>query len=368
MAFAMVLLARVTVALAMPHREVTPGQALSVRVESLGRGLLVVSPADTVGFGLDANSLVVEGRDAVLVVDAQFSAQATDAVIAEVRKRTTKPVRWLVNTHWHDDHVSGNAAWLRAYPALTIVSARAMREDMVRDGASNRANFLKSIPGTTAYLTSLADKGTALDGTPTDSGEVRAFRAYAAVLQRFAADSALTHPTPPTRVFDVVDTIDLGARRVIVRNIGKGHTRADVIVEVPQDGVIATGDLIITPVPFIGSTSFPREYAQTIDALLARPHRLLVPGHGSVQRDDRYAIAVRELTTSIARQVDSLRRLSMPLDSVRAHVNLTQFRERFAARDRLRNELFGYYVISSAIPKAYTDGAAADSVTPPRSH
>jgi cyclase len=349
-----------TVARAEPR-----GERAAFRAETLATGVYAIRPTTTGALGADANSLLVVGSREALVVDAQFSASSTRSVLTLVGTLTNKPVRWLVNTHWHDDHVSGNAEWVRANPGITIVGATAMRDDMLRDGAKNRASFLSSAAGTARYLNDRVTKAKGLDDSNADSTELEAFRSYVTLIERAAAESASTRPTPPTRVFDGAMSIDLGGQRVRVVEIGAAHTRADVVVQVPSAGVIASGDIVMWPVPFVGSTSYPAQFGPTLDRLLAMPHRMIVPGHGPVQRDDTHVRAIRDMVVTISTQVDSLRRAGVPRDSVRARISasgsMTPFRDRFAGADRTRRMLWDVYVMSSAIPKAYDDGALADS-------
>jgi cyclase len=339
--------------------------AAGFRAETLAAGVYAIRPTAMSGFGMDANSMLVVGTREALVVDAQFSASSTREVMTLVRSLTAKPVRWLVNTHWHDDHVSGNAEWLRAIPQLTIVSSTAMRDDMLRDGAKNRASFLASSPGTVRFLSERLATQRGLDDQPADSTLLAAFRAYITLIERFAAESASTHPTPPTRVFDDELTIDLGGVTARVVALGEGHTRSDVVVSVPSAGVVAAGDLVIWPVPFVGSTSYPRRYGSTLQRLLDVPHTVILPGHGEVQRDDAYVRLMRDMVVALSAQVDSLRRSGVPLDSVRAHLDVRSYRDRLVGSDRLRRSLWDVYVMASAIPKAYQDGARADSARPP---
>ena len=70
---------------------------------------------------------------------------------------------------------------------------------------------------------------------------------------------------------------------------------------------------------------------------------------------------VQRMLQSITTQVDSMRRGGDSLSTVRRNVKLDEFRALFAGDDRLRNELFDNYVVMSAIPKTFRDGAAADS-------
>jgi glyoxylase-like metal-dependent hydrolase (beta-lactamase superfamily II) len=268
-----------------------------------------------------------------------------------------------VNTHWHDDHVSGNAEWVRANPQLTIVGSTAMRDDMLKDGATNRAAFLKSVAGTVRFLNERVETRRGLDDQPADTTLLVAFRSYSTLIERFAAESASTHPTPPTRVFDGEVAIDLGGRSVRVIELGAGHTRADVVAYVPGARVVAAGDLVIAPVPFVGSTSFPARFGPTLQQLLELPHTAILPGHGPVQHDDAYIRLVRDMVVSLSSQVHAQRRAAVPLDSVRARIDLARFRDQIAGADPLRRALWDYYVMSSAIPKAYQDGAKADSAS-----
>lgn len=342
-----------------------PDSAPTFSTQRLADGVFVIYANEPPGLGGDPNALVVVGRAGTLVVDAQFSATSTAAVMAEVRKVATAPVRWLVNTHWHDDHVSGNGVWRQAYPLIEILGHRHMLEDMPRAGAANRAGMLKSVPGTSAFLREREAGGTGIDGEPTDAVELRAYAAYRALIGRFAAESLLTVPVLPDRAVDDSLAIDLGGRRVVLRYLGSAHTRGDLVVEVPDAGVLAVGDIVSWPVPLIGTTSFPREYGLTLDRMLAIPHRQLVPGHGPVLASDEYPRQMRRMLGHIRTAVDSMRLAGDSLAQVQRTVRLDEFRRLFARDDRLLNTLFSNYVVQSAIPKAYADGASAATAQRP---
>lgn len=326
-----------------------------MRREALAEGVYLFTPDQPVSFGGDPNTVAIVGPSDVIVVDAHFSEAATRAMLQSLREVTRLPVRWVVNTHWHDDHVTGNAAYARAFPGATFVAHRLMREDMLGQGTTNRAAFLRGIGGTTRFVRDLVAKRTGIDGKPTDATETAALAYYAELLERFAAESASYVRTPPTVTFDDRMTLMRGDRRVELAYLGKGHTRGDIVVYLPDDGIIVAGDLLIEPVPFVGTTSYPREYAATLERLLALPHRAIVPGHGRVLRDDQYAADVRRLLVSIRTQVDAGVARGDSLAAVQQSVNLDEFRRLFAGEDRLRNELFTTYVVQSAIPKAYRD-------------
>ena len=353
-------LAAILAVTAMPS-----GDSPRFTTEQLAPGVWRIAAVAGPGFGGDPSSLVIEGRTGTIVVDAQFSASSSEQVIALVRGLTRAPVRWLVNTHWHDDHVSGNAAWKRAYPLIEIIAHDSMAADLPAAAATNRSNFLRSAPGTASFLSSIETRQVGIDGQATDSTELRAFAAYRELIGRFVAESLATAPTRPDRVVGDSSLIDLGERTVVLRYLGRAHTRGDLAVLVPDAGVLGVGDIIAHPIPLVGTTAFPRDYAATILRLLSIPHRMIVPGHGPVLRSDEYPIQMASMLNRLATQVDSLRRAGQPVDSVKRRVDLSEERRTFSGNSRLLNELFTAYVLQPAVVKAYADGAAAEAPTRP---
>jgi glyoxylase-like metal-dependent hydrolase (beta-lactamase superfamily II) len=332
------------------------------RVEELARNVYLFSPAGVHGFGNDANSVAIIGDSGVLVVDAQFSATSTRAVLDSLRRRTTRPVRWVVNTHWHDDHIAGNQVYRAAFPSVEFIAHRFMREDLETEGVRIRTGFMGSIAGTAGFLRSKIDKREGIDGKPTDSTEIVAFQSYVDWIERFAAESASHVVVTPTRVFDDSLRFSIGSTPIVLRYLGRAHTRGDIVVHLPAQRIAIIGDIVLAPVPFVGTTSYPRDYAATIDGILALSATTIVPGHGSPLRSPQHLRDVQRMLVTITRQVDSMRRGGDSLATVRRVVTLSEFRKLFAGDDRLKNELFDNYVVQSAIPKAFRDGAIADSM------
>ena len=85
--------------------------------------------------GLDGNSIAILSRDGVLVFDTNGTPAAAAAVLAEIRKLTDQPVRWVVNSHWHWDHWYGTEVYQRAFPDVRIVAHEKTRAMMMGPGA-----------------------------------------------------------------------------------------------------------------------------------------------------------------------------------------------------------------------------------------
>jgi len=97
-------------------------------VDRLAEGVYAVIRQDAVGFMVDANNVFIVNDNDVVVVDANGAPGITREVVAALRKITSKPVRYVINTHWHDDHIRGNKVYRDAFPGVEFIG-----EDSLRD-------------------------------------------------------------------------------------------------------------------------------------------------------------------------------------------------------------------------------------------
>jgi glyoxylase-like metal-dependent hydrolase (beta-lactamase superfamily II) len=190
-----------------------------------------------------SNAGFIIGEDGVIVIDSFFSQDAARALVGEIRRITPKPIRYVVNTHYHVDHTGGDQV-LRDAGAI-IIAHRNVR-GWVR---SNNLNLL----------------GDSL--TPELKAQIQAL------------------PLPDL-VTDKDITVWLGTRKVVIRSV-LGHTGGDLVVYVPDAKVLFTGDMLWRKVPpnlIDGSvrewTATDRDFEQMTDAA----HILFVPGHGDVAK------------------------------------------------------------------------------------
>ena len=90
---------------------------------------------------IEGNSLIVVGDDGVFVLDSGRTPDAAKTMMSEIRKLTDKPVRFVVNSHWHDDHIFGNQAYQEAFPGVRIIAHRSTREDMEQQVIPNLTKY-----------------------------------------------------------------------------------------------------------------------------------------------------------------------------------------------------------------------------------
>jgi len=213
-----------------------------------------------------ANAGVVIGEEAVAIIDSLYRPKATQALLAEVRKLTPLPIRYLINTHYHIDHVAGNAVFAQAGAVIV--------------GHKNVARWINT--------ENLKFFG------PTPSAEVQAQVAALA---------------PPQIGFDSEMKLNLGQRALLIKAL-PGHTGGDAVVSVQDAGVVFAGDLFWRrAIPNLVD-AHTADWIRTLDTLRqGQPATaVFVPGHGDVgsagdvQDFQRY---LGDLQAAVKQQLDA---------------------------------------------------------------
>jgi len=335
----------------------------SARVERISDGVYAIIHEDALKSwpigGTDwphSNTGVIVGNDAVMVIDATFLPSRARADIALIRRLTNKPVRFLVNTHWHGDHTHGNGVYRDSFPGLRIVSSRVNRDWIRINQARFRARSEQAAYPSRqliAMLEATLAHGTDSAGAPLGP-ELRA-----TIQQRLAerrvdvADMPNVKTAPPDSVFDVRLTINLGGKRVELRDHGHGNSPSDVTAFLPDQRVLYTGDLVVHPVPY-AFASYPTFWVPVLRTIEAMNPAVVVPGHGPVMRDLRYVRQVRELLEAVITMTTPFVGSPATADSARKVLNLDSWRLRFdPTRSPTLGEMWDASIINALIPRAF---------------
>ena len=116
--------------------------------QKVAEGVYLFTTTPYADVGLSGNSVAILSDDGVLVFDSSATPETAATVLAEIRKLTDKPVRYLVNSHWHWDHWGGNQTYLAAFPGLQIITHEKTRELMLTVEPRWNDKGLKARPAT----------------------------------------------------------------------------------------------------------------------------------------------------------------------------------------------------------------------------
>lgn len=355
---------RASARLVLVAASLSPGAALpalaaalepAFTVQQVAPGVYAAVRREPPGLWFDCNSVfVVNGRD-VLVVDTNVSPASARATIAALRTVTDKPVGTVVNTHWHDDHIAGNQVYRDAFPGVRFVGHVRTRGELETTGAANRQSAVENGPGFAKHLRTLVADGQSLAGGAITDEERAAYASDAALVERYASEAGAFDIVYPDVAVDGTLTLERGGRTVEVRHLGRAHTASDLVVWLPRERVAIVGDLVSWPVPLVGTTSHPADFAAALDALIALQPSVFVPGHGPVMTDDTYVRLVARTVASIRDQTAAAVARGETLEQAKKSVDLSEFRQAIAGDSRLRQIGFDNYVADPGVTVAYRE-------------
>ena len=189
----------------------------------------------------DPNTGIVIGDDAVMVIDTQATPVMAQDVIRRIREVTDKPIKYVVMSHYHAVRVLGASA----YQAQHIIASQDTRDLIVERGAQDMKSEIERFP------------------------------------RLFQAVETIPGLTWPTITFKGEMTLWLGGLEVKLMQVGRGHTKGDTIVWLPQQKILFSGDLVeFDATPYAGDAYFS-DWPQTLDNLAAMNPVALVPGRGA---------------------------------------------------------------------------------------
>ncbi len=324
-------------------------------LQKLAEGVIAAIRKQPPLFSFDPNNVFIINDQDVVVVDSNASLAGTRQLLAALRRLTNKPVSYVINTHWHDDHIIGNQVWREAFPNVEFIGHVSTLKDRPTVGEGNRQGMLNGGKEYVARLRSVVAENKSLAGTPITEEERVNYLGDAAWLDRALAEAPEVRIILPTLTIEDRLTLHRGKRTIDIRHLGRGHTAADLVVHLPEEGILMTGDLVVWPIPLVGSTSFPAAYSATMEKLLTIPARTFVPGHGPVMRDDTYLRQTARLLASLKEQTAQAVARGETLEQTRKSVNLTEFRQTLAGDSMLKRILFGDYVSGAGVAAAFRE-------------
>ncbi len=216
--------------------------------------------------GFTTVSLVVIGRDGVLIADGQGSAAATQTMLDRIRALTPLPIKWYVVGSDHGDHTAGNSV----------------------------------LPAGITWIVH-----------PNSLAQLKRDSAAAAAAGRAAGI------VPPRAMSGNEETINLGTTQVVVRFLGRAHTGGDLMVHLPREQILFMSEAYLNRVFPAMRSAYPSEWVAVTNAALALPNvRHFIPGHGFIETPDvsrEELVTFRDAIVQVNAEAKRLKGLGLPL-------------------------------------------------------
>lgn len=267
-----------------------------------------------------ANLVVIVNDNDVLIVDTGTSPAAARAFVADIKLLTDKPVRYVVNTHWHYDHTDGNSIF---GPEVQIIAHDYVRQAIEEFDILHNEPFRSSTRNAGPAMIDRFKKQIAAQSDPRLKAALEKKLADTQAAQKdFVRDIQEIKPTPPNLTYTDKLILHRGGREIDLLFLGRGHTGGDTVVFLPREHIVCTGDLMESRIAFMGSAYFD-EWLKTLDALKRLDFTVDLPGHGAPFTNKGLITAFQSYLSDLLAQVAKLRAQGVSADDAARRVDMT---------------------------------------------
>ena len=247
--------------------------AVNFDIVQLGEGIYAC--INKFGGKAICNAGIIDNGEATIIFDTFLSPDAADEMIRMVDRLSLSPIRYVVNSHYHNDHVRGNQCFPPGVKILSTTRTAALIE--IEEPKSIAAEKRYG-PVRYRHFDSLF---TAYHGDTT-SPQYRILKLWKAYYGELAESDKKIQTVVPTTCVEKVTFLDGSRRKVRLLDQGQGHTESDLVLYLPDDSTLFTGDLVFNKChPYLGDGS-ATGLKSILAGLESMPVKIVVPGHGEV--------------------------------------------------------------------------------------
>jgi len=294
------------------------------------------------GYVPNGNSLVIVNDSDVLVFDTFTRPSTARTVLAEIRKITDKPVRYVVNSHHHPDHWSGNEVYAEAFPNLEIIASEESRQFMLNIANAWPPVFTNTLRKDEADLDKEVSTGKNSDGTALTAEQRRKDEDDVRIERDFVAEAMKVKRTYPTLTYSDKLTLHHGGREFRFMSV-VGDADGTTVLYLPKEKILVTGDVISYPIPYFCLNI--SQQAKTLRTLAQWNADVIIPGHGPAWHDKDFLNLEAELLESVVNQVqEAVQKGLVTVEEMQKVVNVEPLRLKFTHDDKELNAKFQRYV------------------------
>jgi glyoxylase-like metal-dependent hydrolase (beta-lactamase superfamily II) len=288
------------------------------RFEKVADGVYYATASGTMTVG--ANSPIIVTDSEAIVIDSEITPAAARALIADLKAVTDKPVKYVIDSHYHYDHAFGNQVF---GPDVQIIGHENTRKRLLGN-TMEQYTYLSSVEPVPARVAALRER-IAKETDPQQK----------ALLERQVANSLAyleqvkeIKVTPPGVTLDRRMTLYRGGREIRLMYFGRGHTDTDLVVYLPKEKIVCTGDLMESVISYMGD-AFATDWPATLDRLMELDFDTVMPGHGVVFKGKQRIQEFQRYVREVLKQAADLKQAGVTADAAAQRIDMTAFAPTF---------------------------------------
>ncbi len=281
--------------------------------EKIAEGVYYSTSSSLMATG--GNHTIIVGDHDVFLVDAGATPAAGRALLEDMKLITDKPVRWVVNTHFHWDHTNANSIF---GPEVQIIGHEYVRHAIADLDIVHREPL----------KTAMANMPIQVDTLKKQMADEKDPAKRATLEKQLAAKQAdweefkMLKPTPPTMTYSSKLTLFQGQREIRLLFLGRGHTQGDTFVYLPKERIVCSGDMMETQPAYMGDAMFD-EWLKSLDALKELDFVTDLPGHGVPFHDKSLITAYQNYLKDFMAKAAELRKQGLSAEETAQKIDLT---------------------------------------------
>ena len=304
----------------------------------------------------EGNCTIIINEEDVTIVDTSGSPRGADGIIKQLKKITNKPVRDIINTHWHGDHIIGNQSFIKEYSEeINIISHPYTRKQITAEkGGINYVYELVKNPEANREEMKNHISQLIKQGKPGFEKIVKHLNRYVENDLDVKVNDHKNLKLYPATI-TVKDTLILKKknRDIVVFHPGKGDTPGDIWVYLPKEKLICTGDALTYPIPY-GFSKYPLEWLEVLQSVKKMEIDILIPGHGAVQFNKKHLSNVISLLSLTISQIKAGIEKGLTKKKIGTSFSLETIEKKFTEDNPIKSYYFNNYFMHPNFSNIYS--------------
>jgi cyclase len=314
--------------------------------------IYVLKPRLAKGRWTTSNITLIATNEGILVIDSGILPSAATEAIVLIKKLFNQPVKYLINTHWHGDHWHGNATFKKEYPQLQIITSNDAYEEIATRGLKDLQpdGFQKAFTQHINEKERFIRTGEYTDGQKATPEQIKEATELLPLIKWELEELGKIEPLLPSITFEKSLNFKNGGKEIRLLHLGLGNTKGDVVIYLPQDSILITGDLVVYPSPY-ESGSFSQSWLNVLKQLNDFPVNTIIPGHGIVFKDKEYIKYLSSLFEKILQAAAKWKKEGLSFEEMKTQSNFQYIKDLVSqnpAHQKMASQL-QYYFFTAAL-------------------